>query len=1355
MTTLCVTMGRSKRKHKSRRTPSPSSSSSSSATPPRREADKSTRELVKRLKRELQELRQTVSTQSVANVDESVIPLFEPGKDNAQSVTNWVKKIDELKVYYKWTDTTTLKLATSRLRGNARGWYDSLPNPCLDWQEMKNLLIQNFPTPIRFGKLLFEAACYRPSAGQNLGDYCYEKAAKLNKLKLEIPEEYVIDSIIEGIQDDKISIPVRAATFQTVGNLANYLSTISYATSDSSLSFSTTSRRDEAKPSTSKGISMQYQNRPIKREKLSKNIRCFNCGENHLARDCIKRRLQCMLCKRLGHSAAQCQKKKNKQSINEITSGENKENMFNKTALINGHKIKCLLDSGSECSVMRISVARRIHLDVQNKNVTVLKCFMGYMVSSNLKVRVCLTIEEARVDVTLIILEDHLLKHDLIVGRDFMTNENVIMVKNKNKLSLRSLPPLNIDSLDIVEPGESKINADIINFGDRMLKSQQLMVVELLREYKDCISFHFNDLGKTTSVEMHIKCTTDEPIVYRPYRMSMHEKGILRSLINDLLQNNIIRESTSPYASPVLLVKKKTGDYRMCVDYRRLNAVTVKDKYPLPLIDEQIDKLGGDNLFYITLDLASGFYQVPMANDSIEKTAFITPESHFEFLRMPFGLSNSPSVFQRLINNVLGDLKNSVAFPYIDDIIIPCTSFEEGLSRLNSVLTKFREHKLTLKLSKCAFFKTTIEYLGREISKDGVRPGSSKIEAVLKMRDPRNVKEIRQFLGLSGYFRKFVRDYARLVEPLTRLTKKSTPWVWDVEQEEAVLKVKSLLTSRPILSIFDPSLETELHTDASSLGIGSILIQINSTGQRTVVAYFSKQTTLEQRKYHSYELETMAVVLSLRHFRVYLLGIEFKVLTDCNALKTTFSKKDLIPRVGRWWLEVQDFNFSIEYRPGTQMKHADALSRDLIRETPEILQIDITEADWLLAVQLQDDQISTVRNILFENVKTSETKQYFQNYELRKGMVFRKLEDGRSVWLVPRNVRWQICRLCHDEMGHFSLEKTLRKIRENYWFAGMQRFVRKYISSCLKCQYYKRKGGKPEGMLHPIEKVAVPFHTLHLDHVGPFVTSSRGKKFLLVIVDAFTKFLVIEPVKNTTTRYVTKTLLNFMYLFGAPIRVITDRGSAFTSNTFKTFCETYGIKHTLNAVATPRANGQCERYNRIVLESLATTAAGDDEHKWDLYVKQVQSALNCTYSKSIGVSPLEALAGYKPRHVAESCLLQEIEANLSRVDLDQLRTTIKGRISEDQKKQKERFDKLRASATKYQVGDLVMVPCAFSATGGSKKLLPKYKGPFKVRKVLFNDRYEVEDLREGSKKITTVVAVDRMKPWIVFEGDMS
>lgn len=235
------------------------------------------------------------------------------------------------------------------------------------------------------------------------------------------------------------------------------------------------------------------------------------------------------------------------------------------------------------------------------------------------------------------------------------------------------------------------------------------------------------NLGKTNSALLSIRCTSDVPVVYRPYWLAEPEKQTVRGIVRELLDNSIIHESNSPYASPILLVRKKNGEYRMCIDYRKLNAITVKDKYPMPLIEDQIDKLGG-NRYFTGLDLASGYYQVPIADDSIEKTAFVTPEGHYEFLRMPFGLTNAPAVFQRLMDRVLEKLKNSIAFPYLDDVIIPSKTIEEGIARLRQVLETFRAHRLTLRLDKCTFFAESIEYLGRKISEEGVRPGRRKVD---------------------------------------------------------------------------------------------------------------------------------------------------------------------------------------------------------------------------------------------------------------------------------------------------------------------------------------------------------------------------------------------------------------------------------------------------------------------------------------------------------------------------------------------------------------------------------------------------------------------------------------------------
>lgn len=304
---------------------------------------------------------------------------------------------------------------------------------------------------------------------------------------------------------------------------------------------------------------------------------------------------------------------------------------------------------------------------------------------------------------------------------------------------------------------------------------------------------------------------------------------------------------------------------------------------------------------------------------------------------------------------------------------------------------------------------------------------------------------------------------------------------------------------------------------------------------------------------------------------------------------------------------LQDFDFEVVYRSGTQVKHVDYLSRNPI----QCLAVDITSAEWIKVAQLQDDDIRIIKEILASGKVQSDVKDYFDKYELKGGVVFRKTEIGDK-WVVPRVARWNVVKMCHDDSGHFAIEKTLEKIKENYYFKGMRRFVTKYVKACLNCLYYKTPSGKKPGFLHPIEKVAIPFHTLHLDHVGPFKRSVHKNTQILTMVDAFTKFCILEAVRDTKTKYVIKALLTVFAIFGVPARLITDRGSSFTSHSFGTFCKEYGIRHVLNAVATPRANGQCERMNRTVLDTLATTSAGQPEDTWDDYVKKIQSAINNT-----------------------------------------------------------------------------------------------------------------------------------------------
>ncbi|CAG9132461.1 unnamed protein product [Plutella xylostella] len=531
----------------------------------------------------------------------------------------------------------------------------------------------------------------------------------------------------------------------------------------------------------------------------------------------------------------------------------------------------------------------------------------------------------------------------------------------------------------------SNLPIEQIKIGSDIAIEDKERLVTLLNDYRTCFAMNLRELGCSKDTEIKIELNDNKPVVYRPYRLPNVERQVVRDMVNELLDTKIIQESTSDYASPVLLVKKKNGKYRLCIDYRSLNNKTVKERYPMPIIDEQISRLAGQK-YFSALDLASGYYQVPVALESQHLTAFVTPDGQYEFKRMPFGLANAPAVFQRLINKVLGAARFTDALTYMDDVLIPSATVDEGLDKLRKILDIFSKANLTLNLEKCLFLSENLDYLGYEISVAGVRPGTKKIESVQQFPEPQNQHQVRQFYGLVSYFRKFIYNFASIAQPLSYLLKKDVPFRWQDDQKHAFESLKEKLSSRPILSIYDPNAKyTEVHTDASKHGLAGILLQkANDTDQMRVVAYYSRQTSPEEKHFHAYELETLAVVDSLKKFRVYLLGTPFKVITDCRALRTTLTKRDLIPRIARWWLQLQEFQYEIEYRPGTKMSHVDALSRNLTDSTtekeislhndflPNVMQIEVD--NWLLTLQLGDHELNRIRKILTDNDSLTEVK---------------------------------------------------------------------------------------------------------------------------------------------------------------------------------------------------------------------------------------------------------------------------------------------------------------------------------------------------------------------------------------------
>lgn len=369
----------------------------------------------------------------------------------------------------------------------------------------------------------------------------------------------------------------------------------------------------------------------------------------------------------------------------------------------------------------------------------------------------------------------------------------------------------------------------------------------------------------------------------------------------------------------------------------------------------------------------------------------------------------------------------------------------------------------------------------------------------LERPSPRNQHDVRRFLGLASFFWRFVKDFALIAKPLTTLLKKDTVWQWGSPQQEAFEKLKEALTQRPILALYDPKAETQLHTDASKSGLGGILLQRSGENPWRPVAYYSRQTNPDEQKLHSFELETLAVISSLNKFRTYLLGLKFTIVSDCNALRSTFTKRDLVPRISRWWIQFLEYDCSIEYRPGQRMAHVDALSTGTVLGEPEPLHVidvlAIKADDWISTVQIADDEIKRIKEVL-EDPDTPKIAAIHKEYQVKNGRVYRVTDNGELRWLVPKGVRFQLLRKNHDEVGHFGFDKTLQRVKALFWFPRMRKFIRKYVAACLECAHHKLPSGRKEGSLHPIPKVDIPMHTLHADHLGPFPKSKRGNTYI-------------------------------------------------------------------------------------------------------------------------------------------------------------------------------------------------------------------------------------------------------------------
>lgn len=555
------------------------------------------------------------------------------------------------------------------------------------------------------------------------------------------------------------------------------------------------------------------------------------------------------------------------------------------------------------------------------------------------------------------------------------------------------------------------------------------------------------------------------------------------------------------------------------------------------------------------------------------------------------------------------------------------------------------------------------------------------------------------------------------------------------------LKLKHILTSAPVLGIYDPTSETQLHTDASKLGYGAVLLQKQSDHKLHPIAYFSKSVGKHESNYHSYELETLAVVYALGRFRTFLAGIPFTIVTDCNSLVMTFSKKDVNARISRWVLEFEHFNFKIKHRSSERMRHADALSRNFNTVSA------INSCD--LYHQLQ---VTQNRDPVIKNLKATLEVSASPPYEMHDSVVYRKNDKNKLLFYVPKEMEMQLIQNVHEKIGHFGSFKCLEKLKSQYWFPGMRAKVETYVKNCIKCLVYSAPNRACEQVLHSIPKKSLPFDTIHIDHFGPLPSVNSKQKHILVVIDAFTKFVKVYPATSTSTKEVIRTLEKYFEFYSRPARLISDRGTCFTSNEFTTFIEKHNIQHIKNAVASPQANGQVERVNRVLKNMLGKLTEPLLHSDWVQQLKHVEYAINNSVQKSVGISPSVLLFGVHQcgpnvDHLSE--FLEDSELNMEERSLTDIREKSSNQIIKSQEYSQSYLSKNSRPAKSYAIEDYVAIRYV-DTSAGNKKFTQKFRGPYVIYKVLPNDRYVVRDV-EGSQitqiPYDNIVEAKNMKHW--------